>query len=269
MGDYLNLDWNLPVAASVGIEPDQLASLSDDELRLLHQPYIYIINSIILEYGVNIIIGTLDCDFVTRDDVIYTITNISLAEIELSFRELAIEVRNVEYSSRIIEAILDSGYSDTLALYDVALDYVAFDPVEAYYRIQQSGVSFFYDKIEHFYEEIEPFATGPIRHFRFVADTPLPERFWRNSMNANFCMAQFVFTRITSTPVLTPNHPWTTHTPGRNVSVRIDAGRPNQVTSRDYTGVLQATINGIPTRIWWDTPINTFFRMEHIAGELG
>jgi len=29
-----SLDWNLPVAVSLGIEPDQLALLSDDELRM-------------------------------------------------------------------------------------------------------------------------------------------------------------------------------------------------------------------------------------------
>jgi len=137
------------VAISAGIELDQLGYLTDDEIRLLHQPYVDIVNSISNEYGVNMEIGTFDCYFTTRDDILYTITNVSLAEIDLRHRELAEQLRGAQYSSKLIEAILDSEYGHVLGALLRALEYRIIDPVDAYHHIQQDGVTSFIEGIEH------------------------------------------------------------------------------------------------------------------------
>ncbi|MCL2571954.1 MAG: hypothetical protein FWE11_06085 [Defluviitaleaceae bacterium] len=141
-------DWNLPVATSAGIEPDQLAYLTDDEIRLLHQPYVDIANSISAEFGVNVEIGTIDCYFMTRDDIIYTITNVSLAEMDLGLRELGDQLRRMTYVSKVFETIQESDYDYMLAVLIDAFDHGALDPVEVYYRIQQDGITSFFKEIQ-------------------------------------------------------------------------------------------------------------------------
>jgi len=60
----IRVKWNLPVAISAGIEPYQLATLTNDELRLLHQPYVDIANSISSEFGVDFaIVGNFPSNF--------------------------------------------------------------------------------------------------------------------------------------------------------------------------------------------------------------
>jgi len=151
-GDYLaedsygDFDWNLPVAVSVGIEPYQLAQLSNEELRLLHQPYVDIANAISTELGVDISIGTIDCYFMTRDDILYAITNISLAEHEAKLRGLGMGIRRAEYWTRVFMIVSDSGYDLQALLSAFECEYS--DPVEAYYVIQHNGVAAFMENIE-------------------------------------------------------------------------------------------------------------------------
>ena len=73
----INFDWGLPTAISAGLDSYQLELLSDDEIRLLHQPYIDITHAISFELDVIITPGTLDCYFVTREDILYLISNLS------------------------------------------------------------------------------------------------------------------------------------------------------------------------------------------------
>ncbi|MCL2406120.1 MAG: hypothetical protein FWC92_11335 [Defluviitaleaceae bacterium] len=144
---YTSFDWDIPITVSAGIETDQLASLTDDEIRLLHQPYVDIANSISLELGVNIEIGTIDCYFITRDDILYVIANISLAEHEVRLRELGEQLRRMTYANKVFEVILKSDYAHILvALIDV-FDHGVIDPIEAYYHIQHNGIASFFEDI--------------------------------------------------------------------------------------------------------------------------
>ena len=145
----LDFDWNLPTAVSAGIELYQLASLTDEEIRLLHQPHIDIANSISLEFGVNIEIGTADCYFMSRDDILYAIANISLAETDLRLRELAEQLRRVTYVGKVFELIQQSGYNYILVALIDAFDREVLDPVEVYYRLQQDSVISFFEEIQY------------------------------------------------------------------------------------------------------------------------
>ena len=141
-----SFDWDLPTAVSAGIESDHLASLTDDEIRVLHQPYIDIADAISLEFGVNITIGTIDCYEITRDDILYAISNISLAEHDSRLRELGESVRNSMYVSRVLEIAIAYGGYGVRELID-SFNYGTLDPVEAYYRIQQDGIISFIEEI--------------------------------------------------------------------------------------------------------------------------
>jgi len=146
--DFSNyFDWNLPVAISAGVDPEQLVSLTDDEIRALHQPYVDIANLISTELGVDISIGTIDCYFMSRDDILYTISNITLAEIDFRLRELGEGIRRAEYANRVFDIVQEFGYG-LQALID-AFDCEDFDPIEAYYRIQQGGINSFIESIEY------------------------------------------------------------------------------------------------------------------------
>ncbi|MCL2406121.1 MAG: hypothetical protein FWC92_11340 [Defluviitaleaceae bacterium] len=279
------LDWNLPVAISERIEPCQLASLTDDELRLLHQPYVDIANSISLELGVNIEIGTIDCYFITRDDILYAITNITLAEHDFRLRELAVQVRNIEYSSRILGAALDSGYDYVLVALVGALNYGAIDPVDAYNRIQQNGTRAFYEEIEplfntlynkvadpvdayYRYEIAEPYAMerwGPV--YMFERPPTFASNILRNQIAAEVCpwtmSPQWVEHSIA--PRLTPVGPWTWVLVGHHISAWVDpgfAGSPNTIISIDNGGRLRRSVPGGTETVWWESSLITGFQVN-------
>ena len=184
-----------------------------DEIRLLHQPYVDIADAISLEFGVNITIGTIDCYDVTREDILYAISNISLADHESRLRELGEQVSLMTYSSKVVEAVLEFGY-DLRILLD-ALVYGVFDPADVYYRIQQDGVSFFFEEI---YEEILPLSItlGVFRNIPFFANGILI-----NDMVAQFCTVRRIFTSVHST-TLQPVGSWSIVASGHHISSFID-----------------------------------------------
>ncbi|MCL2571953.1 MAG: hypothetical protein FWE11_06080 [Defluviitaleaceae bacterium] len=262
-----NLDWNLSVAVSAGIEPDQLMYLTDDEVRLLHQPYVDIANSISAEFGVNIEIGTIDCYFMTRDDIIYTITNVSLAEIDLGLRELAEQVRNIEYSSRVLEAALDARCDYALAVFVSALNGGVIDPVYAYYSIQQNGISFLYGEIEPLFDSLnyEVYDAGfavermfPV--YRFVRTPTEAQNILRNHIGAAFCHTtrNLLWTEVT--PFLTPVSPWSFVSFGFHIETRVQGG---VIISTDNGGTLRRVHPGGWTETtWWERPIITGFQAQ-------
>ena len=146
-GLWGELDWDLPVAVSVGIEPYQLKYLTDDEIRALHQPHVDIANAIAAEFNVGISIGTFDCYFMPREYILYAIANTPLAETDASLRELAEQLRRMEYSSKIIELVYEAGYF-TMALFD-AFDNGYLHPVDTYYRIHEIGITAFFEENQY------------------------------------------------------------------------------------------------------------------------
>ena len=138
-------DSSLPTAVSTGIEPYQLVSLSNDELRVLHQPYIDITNAISTEFGVRITTGSIDCYFVTREEIIYVISNLSLDKHETAIRDIAQEIRNLQYSAKLYEVLRENGYGHLVSRL-LENGYVE-DTFEAYYRIQRDGATLFIEEI--------------------------------------------------------------------------------------------------------------------------
>ena len=144
----VEFDWNLPTAVSVGLKHYQLELLSDDEIRFLHQPYIDIVDAISLEFDVCITSGTLECYFLTREDILYVIFNVSLAEQEYHFRKLAEQMRDAIYTAMLAESLVDAGYAEVLLELMIAFDNNVINPTYAYYLFQQAAdVNSLIDKI--------------------------------------------------------------------------------------------------------------------------
>jgi len=151
--DPSDFDWNLPTAVSAGVEPERLAYFTNDELMLLHQPYVDIADAIAAEFGVGLSIGTINCYFMTRYMIIDAITNISLAEHDSRLRELGYELRLGVYANKIMKIMVESGY----LIMDLinAMEDGLINPIEAYYRIQQVGVVSFYEEVYYILTQTE------------------------------------------------------------------------------------------------------------------
>ena len=146
-------DLNLPTAVSAGLNSYQLELLSDEEIRYLHQPYIDVTYAINLELDVIITPGTLDCYFVTREDILYVISQLSLAEHEYKVRTLGEQIRRAAYTAKIAEKLFDAGHAETWFNLLNAFDNQIIDPMDVYYLFQQTdGVYSFVQKIKEMLE---------------------------------------------------------------------------------------------------------------------
>jgi len=271
-------ECNLSNIVTTEVDSNCFDSLTYDELRILHQPYVDIVNAINEYFGIYLSLGTIDCYFMTREDIIYTITNISLFEHESRILELAEQLQRFTYRSRVLSAMLESDDYDILMFY-YAINYGLIDPVYTYYLIQQNQIAYFYDEIhnlvvhESSFSEInshnEEIGITPLIPFPIYTffSRPMHLRYDIFAVNIDASIdarpGSFAFVRVIGNVRYQVTRPWSVVTPMRHVSARVEPNNPSIMTSTDIGGVFRLVEPGRSITYSFPNPVITIFQRHN------